>query len=83
MIRASTILALAVAGAFASASAFASIRDRLKGKTLIIVDNTPISVQHADMVIFMGGGKVLDVGTHSELMDRNPGYVEMYRNMVC
>ena len=65
------------------ASAFASIRDRLKGKTLIIVDNTPISVQHADMVIFMGGGKVLDVGTHSELMDRNPGYVEMYRNMVC
>ena len=64
-------------------SAFSSIRDRLKGKTLIIVDNTPISVQHADTVIYMGRGKVLDVGTHSELMDRNPDYVEMYRNMVC
>ena len=65
-----------------SMNAFSSIRDRLKNKTLIIVDNTPVSVMHADTVIFMGKGKVLDIGTHSELMDRNPQYVEMYRNMV-
>ena len=64
-------------------TAFSSTRDRLKDKTLIIVDNTPLSVKYADTVIFMGKGKVLDIGTHSELMDRNPAYVDMYRNMVC
>ena len=65
-----------------STSAFRSIRDHLKGKTLIIVDNTPISVMHADSVIFVNKGRISDIGTHAELMDRNPEYMEMYRNMI-
>ena len=65
-----------------STTAFASIKVNLKGKTLIVVDNTPISVRYADTVIFMGKGKILDIGSHEELMDRNPAYVEMYRNMT-
>lgn len=65
-----------------SNNAFTSIRENLKGKTVIIVDNTPVSVRYADTVIFMGKGKVLDIGTHEELMDRNPAYTEMYRNMT-
>ena len=64
-------------------AAFRTIREHLAGKTLIIVDNTPISVMNSDTVIFMKNGKVSDVGVHSELMDRNPDYMEMYRNMVC
>ena len=64
-------------------SVFRSMRGHLKDKTLIIVDNTPMSVLHSDMVIFMSRGRVSDVGTHSELMDRNPEYMEMYRNMTC
>ena len=65
-----------------STSAFMSMHDNLKGKTVVIVDNTPVSVGYADKIIFMGKGKVLDIGTHEELMDRNPAYVEMYRNMT-
>ncbi|MBQ6547522.1 MAG: ABC transporter ATP-binding protein [Candidatus Methanomethylophilaceae archaeon] len=64
-------------------TAFSSIRDHLKDKTLIVVDNTPLSVQYADKVVFLGKGTVIDAGTHSELMDRNPAYVDMYRNMVA
>ena len=65
-----------------STTAFASIKENLKGKTLIVVDNTPISVRYADTVIFMGKGKILDIGSHEELIGRNPAYVEMYRNMT-
>ena len=68
--------------ALTSTAAFRSIRENLKEKTLIIVDNTPVSVGYADTVVFMSRGRVLDVGSHEELMDRNPAYVEMYRNMV-
>ena len=65
-----------------SISAFTAMRENLRGKTLVIVDNTPISVRYADTVIFMGRGRVLDIGTHEELMGRNPAYTEMYRNMT-
>ena len=65
-----------------SMTVFSSIRKNLKGKTVIIVDNTPTSVLNADKVVFMEKGRILDVGSHIELMDRNPKYVEMYRNMV-
>ena len=65
-----------------STASFRSIKENVKGKTLIVVDNTPISVRYADTVIFMGKGKVLDIGSHEELIDRNPAYVEMYRNMT-
>ena len=64
-------------------STFRSIFGHLKEKTLIIVDNTPMSVLHSDTVIFMSKGRVSDVGTQSELMDRNPEYMDMFRNMTC
>ena len=46
------------------------------------MDNTPIAVRYADTVIFMGKGEILDIGSHEELIGRNPAYVEMYRNMT-
>ncbi len=60
-----------------------SIKSHFVGKTVIVVDNTPIAAAKADVVVFMSKGKVLDIGTHIELMDRNPAYVEMYRNMLA
>ena len=65
-----------------SNAAFASMKENKGGKTLIIVDNTPVSVRYADTVIFMGKGEILDIGSHDELIGRNPAYVEMYRNMT-
>ena len=65
-----------------SIAAFESMKENMRGKTLIFVDNTPISVKYADTVIFMGKGEILDIGSHTELMDRNPAYVEMFRNMT-
>ena len=60
-----------------------SIKSHFIGKTVIVIDNTPISASKADTVVFMSKGRVMDIGTHSELMDRNPAYVEMYRNMLA
>ena len=60
-----------------------SIKSHFIGKTVIVIDNTPISALKADTVVFMSKGRVMDIGTHSELMDRNPAYVEMYRNMLA
>ena len=65
-----------------SKAVFSAIHEHIHDKTVIIVDNTPTSVQKADKVIFLRKDGPVDIGTHSELMDRNPNYVDMYRNMM-
>jgi len=65
-----------------STAVFSAIREHIHDKTVIIVDNTPTSVQKADTVIFLQKNGPVDIGTHNELMDRNPHYVDMYRNMM-
>lgn len=65
-----------------SLNAFNGVRELFTDRTVIIVDNTPISVMNADRVIFMGDGTIDDAGSHSELMYRNSRYAEMIRNMI-
>ena len=60
----------------------ALIRQGLSGcipdATKLIVAQRISSVMDADMIIVMDNGKVSDVGTHEELMQRSPIYREVY-----
>ena len=49
-----------------------------KDKTTIIVTHRLGSTKIADRVVVMDKGKIIDVGTHSELMQRQGLYAEMY-----
>ncbi len=46
--------------------------------TKIIIAQRVASVQDADMIIVMDGGRISDVGTHSELLERSEIYREVY-----
>ncbi len=46
--------------------------------TKIIIAQRVASVQDADMIIVMDGGKISDVGTHSELLETSEIYREVY-----
>ena len=47
------------------------------GTTVVMVAYRMSSVALADRVIHLEGGRVVDVGTHDELLERDPGYRDL------
>ena len=57
-----------------------ALRNVRKDHTVIMVAHRLSTIIDADQIIYLEGGKVLDEGTHSELMDRCKSYRELYEN---
>ncbi len=52
--------------------------EEIPNTTKFIIAQRVASVQDADKIIIMDGGSVADLGTHEELLARNPIYQEVY-----
>ena len=53
---------------------FEALREVLAGTTALVVAHRPSTVQLADRVALLSGGRIADVGTHSELLQRSAEY---------
>ncbi len=62
----------------------ALIRDAFKNEipdtTKLIIAQRVSSVQEADQIIVLDGGKIADIGTHEELLRTSPIYREVYES---
>lgn len=59
-----------------------SFANELAGSTKIIIAQRISSVQDADMIIVMNEGRITGVGTHSELIENNTEYSEIYSSQM-
>ena len=54
-----------------------NIRKEIAGSTILIVSQRIVTVVDADKIIVISDGKIIDSGTHDELMKRCDLYREM------
>ena len=63
-------------------SILSSIKKMRKGKTTILIAHRISTVEGMDKIVYLEDGRVVDVGTHDELVCRCDGYartVELQR----
>jgi ATP-binding cassette subfamily B protein len=58
---------------------FDRMRALAKGRAVLLISHRFSTVRSADRVYVLAGGRVVEYGTHDELMDRNGHYAELYR----
>ncbi|MES1178542.1 MAG: ABC transporter ATP-binding protein [Myxococcales bacterium] len=54
----------------------------LAGRTSFVVAHRLSTIRHADLVLVLDQGKIIERGTHPELLARNGRYAAMYRQFV-
>lgn len=57
-----------------------AFKDEIPDTTKLIIAQRVSSVQDADQIIVLDGGRVADLGTHEELMKTSPIYREVYES---
>ena len=56
--------------------AFANLR---RGRTTIVVAHHLSTILHADRILFLKSGRIVEQGSHEELLERSGPYAEFYR----
>jgi ABC-type multidrug transport system fused ATPase/permease subunit len=57
----------------------ASLFDLMRGRTTFIIAHRLSTVRQADQIIVLEHGRIVETGTHDELVRRDTRYAEMYR----
>lgn len=59
-----------------------ALRRVMEGRTTIIISHRLSTIALADQVVLIEGGRVIEVGTHSDLLRRSPRYAEVLGQLV-
>lgn len=52
------------------------------GKTTVIVAHRLSTVKHADQIVVLEKGKIAEIGTHTELIDKRKAYYNLIKNQL-
>jgi len=55
-----------------------ALKQNREGKTTIITSHRLSAIQHANLILVLEDGKIIERGTHEDLMQQHGWYKEMY-----
>ena len=58
-----------------------SIKELTKNKTVLVIAHRLNTIRHADQIIVFDEGKIVEKGSHDELIKKGAVYAKMYRTM--
>jgi ABC-type multidrug transport system fused ATPase/permease subunit len=56
------------------------LRRLVSGRTAIVIAHRLSTIQHADRILVMEYGRIMEQGTHDELLDAQGRYWQLYRD---
>lgn len=66
----------------AEAEQFLNIREKLKGRTAVLISHRVGFARMADRILMMDHGEIIEMGTHEELMAKQGAYAEFYERQA-
>ena len=58
------------------------LRGIMHGRTTIVISHRTSTVQDADQIVVLRDGRIIERGTHNELLDRDGYYADLYRKQL-
>ena len=55
-----------------------ALRDLLKDRTAVVIAHRLSTIQNSDVIVVMEQGRIIDTGTHDDLMERSDLYSRLY-----
>ena len=58
------------------------LREMMQGRTTIFISHRVSTVRNADRIAVLHGGRIVEMGTHDELIARNGYYTDLYNKQL-
>lgn len=58
------------------------LKEHLRGKTVIIISHRISTVKNADIIFYIQEGRIIESGTHNELIKKEERYYDMYQKQI-
>lgn len=56
-----------------------ALAELMRGRTTLVIAHRLSTIESADRIVVMRDGRIVETGTHRELLDRNGYYAQLYR----
>jgi ATP-binding cassette, subfamily B, multidrug efflux pump len=58
------------------------LREMMQGRTTIFISHRVSTVRNADRIAVLHGGRIVELGTHDQLLEKNGYYTELYNKQL-